>query len=72
MRVLVIIFVVAAMLGCSDKVVTRFSNIQEAQQEGAFERGWLPPILPISVYQRSSVVELILFGSALQTDSPSA
>ena len=33
---------------CRDNVTTRFDDIQQAQTAGAFERGWLPPILPPS------------------------
>jgi hypothetical protein len=28
--------------------LTRFATVQEAHSKGAFERGWLPPILPDS------------------------
>ena len=34
--------------GCSDVVTTRFETVAEAKQQGAFQRGWLPPLLPDS------------------------
>jgi hypothetical protein len=37
-----------ALTGCSDVVTTRFSNLADAKSQGAFERGWLPPLLPDS------------------------
>ena len=36
------------LVGCSDTVNTQFPSLQEAQSAGAFERGWLPPVLPES------------------------
>ena len=41
----VAVFVFFVVLG--DSIVkTEFSSLQEAKNSGAFERGWLPPILP--------------------------
>jgi len=37
-----------ALTGCSDVVTTRFATLAEAKSKGAFERGWLPPLLPDS------------------------
>jgi hypothetical protein len=45
---IVILLISAALTGCSDTVTTTFTDIQQAQTEGAFDRGWLPPILPPS------------------------
>lgn len=42
-------FLMLALTGCSDVVTTRFSNLADAKSQGAFERGWLPPLLPDSV-----------------------
>jgi hypothetical protein len=36
------------LVGCGETVTTRFSDIEHAQREHAFERGWLPPILPLT------------------------
>ncbi|ENW95247.1 hypothetical protein [Acinetobacter sp. NIPH 298] len=49
MRCLIIILLSSLILGCTDDIVTtKFTNLQHAQAEHAFERGWLPPILPPS------------------------
>lgn len=45
MRYFYIIFLFL-LLGCSDTVRTEFKTLDEAKQAKAFERGWLPPILP--------------------------
>jgi hypothetical protein len=47
-----------ALTGCSDVVTTRFSNLADAKSQGAFERGWLPPLLPDSaraIVERNNV-----------------
>lgn len=36
------------LAGCNDSVSTHFDSLQEARDSRAFERGWLPPILPES------------------------
>ncbi|MCK5851922.1 hypothetical protein KAH27_02730 [bacterium] len=41
----VAVFVFFVVLS-DDIVKTEFSSLQEAKKSGAFERGWLPPILP--------------------------
>lgn len=41
------IFMLLALTGCGD-VTTRFSTLADAKSQGAFERGWLPPLLPAS------------------------
>jgi hypothetical protein len=46
MRSLVAIFTVLALAGCGDVVTTRFTTLADAKSQGAFERGWLPPLLP--------------------------
>jgi hypothetical protein len=48
MRFVLAIFTMLALTGCSDVVTTRFSNLADAKSQGAFERGWLPPLLPDS------------------------
>jgi hypothetical protein len=48
MRSVLAIFTMLALTGCSDVVTTRFSNLADAKSQGAFERGWLPPLLPDS------------------------
>jgi hypothetical protein len=42
------IVIVLALTGCSDGVTTRFPHLSDAKSRGAFERGWLPPLLPDS------------------------
>jgi hypothetical protein len=54
MRWLVSILCLITFVGCSDVVTTRFSNLADAKSQRAFERGWLPPILPNSA---TSIVE---------------
>jgi hypothetical protein len=54
MRFVLAIFTMLALTGCSDVVTTRFSNLADAKSQGAFERGWLPPLLPDSA---TSIVE---------------
>jgi hypothetical protein len=48
LRLFVVILISCALAGCNDTVTTRFADFQQAQSAGAFERGWLPPILPPS------------------------
>jgi hypothetical protein len=48
MRATFAIFMLLALTGCSDVVTTRFATLAEAKSQGAFERGWLPPLLPAS------------------------
>ena len=55
MRFVLAIFTMLALTGCSDVVTTRFSNLADAKSQGAFERGWLPPLLPDSA---RAIVEL--------------
>jgi hypothetical protein len=42
------IFTLLALTGCSDVVTTRFATLEEAKSQRAFDRGWLPPVLPDS------------------------
>ncbi|MDR7018055.1 hypothetical protein [Acinetobacter sp. 3657] len=49
MRCLIIILLSSLILGCADDIITtKFTDLQHAHAEHAFERGWLPPILPPS------------------------
>ncbi len=48
MRSVLAIFAMLALTGCSDVVTTRFANLADAKSQRAFERGWLPPLLPDS------------------------
>lgn len=43
MTVIAVSFVIA---GCSDCVRTEFASLEAAKAAKAFDRGWLPPILP--------------------------
>ena len=54
MRYTCAIFAVLILTGCSDVVTTRFATLADAKSQGAFERGWLPPIMPDSA---RSIVE---------------
>jgi hypothetical protein len=54
MRHLVAIFALLSLAGCSDEVTTRFGTLADAREQQAFQRGWLPPILPESA---TSIVE---------------
>lgn len=53
-RKLASLFGLITLVGCSDVVTTRFSNLEDAKSQKAFERGWLPPLLPDSA---TSIVE---------------
>jgi hypothetical protein len=48
LRLIGVMLLSCAMVGCDDIVTNRFADFQQAQRAGAFERGWLPPILPPS------------------------
>ena len=48
MRSVLAILTMLALTRCSDVVTTRFSNLEDAKSQKAFERGWLPPLLPDS------------------------
>jgi hypothetical protein len=48
MRAAFVMFTVLVLTGCSDVVTTRFATLADAKSQGAFERGWLPPLLPDS------------------------
>jgi hypothetical protein len=54
MRQVASVFVLITLVGCSDVVTKRFSNLADAKSQRAFERGWLPPLLPDSA---TSIVE---------------
>lgn len=58
MRFVLAMLTILALTGCSDVVTTRFSNLADAKSQGAFERGWLPPLLPDSaraIVERNNV-----------------
>lgn len=72
MRSLAIFLIAVALLGCGDIVTTKFPDIQQAQNERAFERGWLPPILPPSTKDIIEKNDLDLnLGEGSFTFSPS-
>lgn len=49
MQRIITILLSSLILGCTDDIVTtKFTDLQHAKAEHAFERGWLPPILPPS------------------------
>jgi hypothetical protein len=48
MQIALAVFTLLALTGCNDVVTTRFATLAEAKSQGAFERGWLPPLLPDS------------------------
>ena len=41
-------FTALVLTGCGDVVTTRFATLEDATSQRAFERGWLPPVLPDS------------------------
>lgn len=58
-------------LGPGDTITTQFTSYEEAKQSGAFERGWLPPILPPSAKNITEKNNLDFnFGSGAFTFSP--
>lgn len=49
MQRIIMILLCSLILGCTDDLVTtKFTDLQHAKVEHAFERGWLPSILPPS------------------------
>jgi hypothetical protein len=48
MRSALALFTVLTLTGCSDVVTTRFATLEDAKSQRAFDRGWLPPVLPDS------------------------
>ena len=54
MRSLIATLALLSLAGCSDEVTTRFATLADAKAHQAFQRGWLPPILPDSA---TSIVE---------------
>ncbi|MFP6874874.1 MAG: hypothetical protein VCA55_15350 [Verrucomicrobiales bacterium] len=48
MYLLLIASTFLSVSGCSDEVTTHFKSLAEARSMRAFERGWLPPLLPAS------------------------
>jgi len=39
-------FLMLVVVGCSDSIRTEFATLADAKAARAFERGWLPPLLP--------------------------
>lgn len=37
--------------GCSDNMHSFYSSYADAQEDGVFDRGWLPPVLPDTAYE---------------------
>jgi hypothetical protein len=72
MRSLVAVLLIsAALVGCSDTVTTTFVDYHQAQIQGAFDRGWLPPILPPSTKNITESNNLDLnIGEGFFTFSP--
>ncbi|HYG35885.1 MAG TPA: hypothetical protein VEC99_13925 [Clostridia bacterium] len=54
MRYAFAILTLLALTGCSDSVTTRFATLEDAKVQRAFERAWLPPVLPDSA---KSIIE---------------
>jgi hypothetical protein len=48
MRSALILLTLFVFTGCNEVVTTRFATLADAKAQGAFERGWLPPVLPDS------------------------
>lgn len=48
MRTVLTIFALLALTSCSDVVTQRYDTLADAKSHKAFERGWLPPLLPDS------------------------
>jgi hypothetical protein len=48
MQSALVILTLLVFTGCSDVVTTQFATLADAKSQGAFERGWLPPVLPDS------------------------
>lgn len=42
------LFAALALMGCDDVITTHFTDLEEAKSRRAFDRGWLPPMLPAS------------------------
>ncbi len=54
MRLRSIVVLAVAFVGCSDVITTEFASVQEARFLRAFDRGWIPPIVPDSA---KSIIE---------------
>jgi hypothetical protein len=50
-KIFVSILLSLCILACSETIDTSYKNIDEAMKHGAFEKGWLPNILPRSSYE---------------------
>jgi hypothetical protein len=51
MRRLSFLFLLLLLVSCSDVVTERFADLDDARTRRAFDRGWLPPIMPPSAKQ---------------------
>jgi hypothetical protein len=51
---LVVVLSLSLLQGC-DKVKTQYATLADAHASGAFERGWLPPSLPVGT---TNIVEI--------------
>ncbi|TXZ75561.1 hypothetical protein FXE51_09720 [Vibrio mimicus] len=47
----IFLILLTLLVGCSDTVKNHYADYQQAQADHLFEKGWLPPILPISTTQ---------------------
>lgn len=59
------------LTGCSTAVDEKYQSLQEAQQDGAFERRWLPDIVPASTHDitiRGDAELEVLAGELLVAD----
>jgi hypothetical protein len=54
------------LVGCSDTATSRFATLAEAKEKRAFDRGWLPPILPASA---RNIVEMNDLDRSIGTGS---
>ncbi|MFA5206807.1 MAG: hypothetical protein WC708_20595 [Lentisphaeria bacterium] len=47
MKILIVsLLLILVVVGCSDSIRTEFATLADAKAARAFERGWLPPLLP--------------------------
>jgi hypothetical protein len=52
--------ILLCFISCSDTVRTEFATLDIAKNSGAFERGWLPPALPVGTTQIVEINDLDL------------
>jgi hypothetical protein len=66
MRTLSVLVAVLIVAGCSDTIRQEFKTLDDAKRTKAFDRGWLPPLLPDGSTQIVEVNDLDIntgFGS---------